>query len=87
MAQVVTASEFKKHYGQYSDTALREPVVIQKHNRNSLVVLSYEVFEKIQKDIQDLMDTKNIEELNKIKEAGMFTSGAEAIDRLNSLIK
>ena len=49
----ITASEFQKHFGRYHDKALQEPVVIKKHNRPSVVVVSYEEYERLkQRDRQ-----------------------------------
>ena len=38
----VTASEFQMSFGALSDKARRQPVVITKHGRDSLVVMSAE---------------------------------------------
>ena len=35
-----TASEAKNSFGKVIDTALREPVMIQKHGRESIVMMS-----------------------------------------------
>lgn len=43
----VTASEFQQAFGSLSDKARREPVVITKHGRDSLVVMSAEEWERL----------------------------------------
>ena len=51
----ITASDFKKHYGEFFDKALTEPVIIQKHHRNSLVMIAFDVFEKLQNRVAELI--------------------------------
>jgi prevent-host-death family protein len=43
----VTASEFQQTFGLLSDKARREPVVITKHGRDSLVILPFEEWERL----------------------------------------
>ena len=45
----VTASEFQQAFGQLSDKARREPVVITKHGRDSLVVMSTEEWTRLKR--------------------------------------
>ena len=45
----VTASEFQQAFGALSDKARREPVVITKHGRDSLVVMSAEEWERLKR--------------------------------------
>jgi prevent-host-death family protein len=45
----VTASEFQQAFGQLSDRARREPVVITKHGRDSLVVMSAEEWARLKR--------------------------------------
>lgn len=84
--KIITASNFKKHYGEIFDRALQETVVIQKHNRNSLVMIAFEEFEKLKQRIAELEDYKLVQEMTKIKNKGIFVSGEEAINLLNAMI-
>lgn len=43
----VSANEAKQSFGQMLDTAQREPVVIQKHNRPAAVLLSTAEYERL----------------------------------------
>ena len=43
----VTASEFQQAFGALSDKARHEPVIITKHGRDSLVVMSAEEWERL----------------------------------------
>lgn len=45
----VTASEFQQAFGALSDKARREPVIITKHGRDSLVVMSAEEWERLKR--------------------------------------
>jgi len=45
----VTASEFQQAFGALSDKARHEPVVITKHGRDSLVVMSAEEWERLKR--------------------------------------
>ena len=45
----VTSSEFQQAFGSLSDKARREPVVITKHGRDSLVVMSAEEWERLRR--------------------------------------
>lgn len=45
----VSASEFQQSFGALSDKARREPVVITKHGRDSLVVMSAEEWERLKR--------------------------------------
>jgi prevent-host-death family protein len=42
----VSAAQFQKQFGAYSETAQREPVTITKHGRDSLVLMSAEAYER-----------------------------------------
>jgi prevent-host-death family protein len=48
-AMRVTASEFQSAFGSLSDKARREPVVITKHGRDSLVVMPVEEWERLKR--------------------------------------
>jgi prevent-host-death family protein len=45
----VTASEFQQAFGALSDRARREPVIITKHGRPSLVVMAAEEWERLKR--------------------------------------
>ena len=45
----VTASEFQQAFGSLSDKARHEPVVITKHGRDSLVVMSAEEWARLKR--------------------------------------
>ena len=43
----VTATEFKNNVGAFSDAAMREPVIITSHQRDRLVLLSAEEYQRL----------------------------------------
>ena len=43
----VTANEVKQSFGKILEAAQREPVVIQRYNRNAAVLLSMQEYEKL----------------------------------------
>jgi prevent-host-death family protein len=43
----ISASEFQKRVGEFSDMARREPVTVTRHGRPSLVVLAAEDYERL----------------------------------------
>lgn len=45
----VTASEFQQAFGALSDKARREPVVITKHGRDSLVIIAVEEWARLKR--------------------------------------
>lgn len=82
-----TASEFKNNYGEIFDKALKEPVIIQKHHRNSLVMLAFDMFEKLQQRVSELEEYKMVQEMAEIKRRNDFIEGDEAINRLTKILK
>jgi len=43
----ITAADLAKQFGKYRDLALREPVSITHHGRQTLVMLSAEEYERL----------------------------------------
>lgn len=80
----VSASEFKKHYGELTDNALKEPVIIQKHHRNALVIMAFDLFESLQNRINELEDLRMIAEI-RAAESGEIYSGKEVVARLEAI--
>lgn len=42
----VSAAQFQKQFGAYSEAAQREPLTITRHGRDSLVLMSAEAYER-----------------------------------------
>lgn len=65
MAVRVSSTEFRLKFGETLDTALAEPVLVEKHGRPSHVLISAKAFEKMK---QRLMDAGiKIEELETVQ--------------------
>ncbi|MEX2297604.1 MAG: type II toxin-antitoxin system Phd/YefM family antitoxin [Dongiaceae bacterium] len=45
----VTAAEFQKSFGRYRDKALREPVTITNHGRETLVLMSADEYRRLRR--------------------------------------
>ncbi len=44
---IVTAAELQKQFGRFRDVALREPVSVTHHGRDSLVILSADEYVRL----------------------------------------
>lgn len=44
---IATATEVKQSFGRFHDKAQQEPVFIQKHGRNSVVLLSADLYAEL----------------------------------------
>ena len=51
----VTSAEFQKNFGRYKEIAIREPVTITNHGRDSLVLLSAEEYRKMLKQYREAL--------------------------------
>lgn len=58
----VTSAEFQKAFGRYREAALREPVTITNHGRDSLVLMGVDEYQRLKSRdrvalrIEDLSD-------------------------------
>ena len=43
----VTAAEFQKQFGRYRDTALKQPVSVTHHGRESLVMVAADEYKRL----------------------------------------
>ncbi len=44
----ITAAELQKQFGRYRDIALREPVLVTHHGRETLVVMSVDEYKRLE---------------------------------------
>lgn len=47
MTTKISTAEFIRHFGRFHDQAQKEPIVLTKHGRDTVVVVSKEVFERM----------------------------------------
>jgi PHD/YefM family antitoxin component YafN of YafNO toxin-antitoxin module len=47
--KVVTSTDVQQRFGSIAESALREPVLVRKQNRDFLVIMSAEQYERIRK--------------------------------------
>ncbi|KLV36868.1 type II toxin-antitoxin system Phd/YefM family antitoxin [Piscirickettsia salmonis] len=56
--KIISATNAKKYFGNASTQALQEPVIIEKHNRPELVLMSYETFISLKRNsVSSIVDT------------------------------
>ncbi|HUA15226.1 MAG TPA: type II toxin-antitoxin system prevent-host-death family antitoxin [Verrucomicrobiae bacterium] len=67
--RVVTSTDVQQRFGSIAESALREPVLVRKQNRDFVVIMSAEEYERIRKS--------NIAELKRT----MDRIAAEAAER------
>jgi len=58
----VTASQFQQAFGMLSDKARREPVVITKHGRDSLVIMAAEEWARLKRSDRQAGQTTQLRE-------------------------
>ncbi|OHV77351.1 prevent-host-death protein [Rhizobium sp. LCM 4573] len=51
--RTISSVEFVRHFGRYHDEAMREPIVLTKHGRASVVVMPVELYERMSKRESD----------------------------------
>jgi prevent-host-death family protein len=58
--KVVTSTDAQQRFGSIAESALREPVLVRKQNRDFVVIMSAEEYERIRKsNIGELKRTMN----------------------------
>lgn len=55
------ATEVAKNFGEWHEKAMREPVVITKHGRESAVLMSAEVFHKLLDGYREVVPVADLE--------------------------
>ena len=56
--KVVTSTDAKQRFGSIGESALREPVLVRKQNRDFVVIMSAEEYQRIRKsNVAELLRT------------------------------
>lgn len=55
----ISAKDAKNSFGRLVDTARAEPVVVEKHGRAVVVVLSIEEYQRLSRTVNNKISTKN----------------------------
>ena len=55
MMCTVSAREFQRHFGQYQDRALVEPVIVTSNGRERVVVISAEEYKRLKRRDRQVM--------------------------------
>lgn len=75
----VAATDFKNKFGQIIDQARREPVLVQSHGRDMVVILDHAEFQRL-RQLEDLYWIKRADEAMK----SGFLTPEETIARLQA---
>jgi PHD/YefM family antitoxin component YafN of YafNO toxin-antitoxin module len=83
---VVTSAELQKSFRRFRDIALREPVVVTSHGRESLVLLSAEEYERLKRRDREALYAWELSDadLKAIAEAEPPPEAAQYDDELSS---
>lgn len=57
----VPASDLAKNFGEWHEKAMREPVVITKHGRESAVLISAETFRMLVEGYREVVSAEDLE--------------------------
>jgi prevent-host-death family protein len=58
----VTSADFQKNFGRYRETAIREPVTITNHGRDSLVLLSADEYRRLKSRDREVLLASELSE-------------------------
>ncbi|HEV7291129.1 MAG TPA: type II toxin-antitoxin system prevent-host-death family antitoxin [Devosia sp.] len=75
------ASDVAKNFGEWHDKAMVEPIVVTKHGRESVVLLSMASYRSLLRNYREIIDTA---ELDDIVAHGVETSDIPPEYRWNS---
>jgi len=77
----VTSAQLIKQFGRYHDTALREPVTVTKHGRDSVVMMSVEAFQRLAQPMQQPVPAQTPDpDLPEILETAEFAAEQAQMD-------
>ena len=58
----VTAQDFQKNFGTYQDHAIRQPVIITKHGKERLVLMSYEDYIELSRSTRQALHVTELDD-------------------------
>lgn len=58
----VTSAQLIKQFGRYHDAALREPVTVTKHGRDSVVMLSADEYYRLRPEVMEAEERRPVVE-------------------------
>ncbi len=56
----ITSVEFQKNFGRYREVAIRSPLVITNHGRESLVLLSVDEYRRLKKRDREVLHVSEL---------------------------
>jgi prevent-host-death family protein len=74
----VTSAEFQKGFGRHRETALRQPVTITHHGRDSLVLLAAEEYQRLKRRDREVLGLADFtdDDLRAVAEAELAPEAA-----------
>jgi prevent-host-death family protein len=62
MSVSISSAEFQKAFGRYREKALREPIMITNHGRDSLVLMSADEYERLKRRDRMVLKAEDLSE-------------------------
>jgi prevent-host-death family protein len=56
----ISSAEFQKNFGRYKEAAIREPVTITNHGRDSLVLLSADEYRRLKRRDREVLHVSEL---------------------------
>ena len=56
----VTSAEFQKYFGHYREVAIREPLTVTRHDRDSLVLLSTAEYRRLKRRDREVLHVSEL---------------------------
>ncbi len=82
----VNSTDFQRHFAEYQDVALKEPLAITKHDRPRLVMMSYEDYKELRRGMRRALHVTELSdaEIDAISQAEMPAGHDHLDDELDS---
>jgi prevent-host-death family protein len=62
MTRIVSASDAQKRFGEMVDAALREPVMVQRHGRDVVTMISVEEYRRLRRLEREALAAHEVDE-------------------------
>lgn len=62
MTRVISASEAQKRFGELVDTARREPVMVQRHGHDVVILIASEEYRRLRRLEREALGARDIDD-------------------------
>jgi prevent-host-death family protein len=62
MTRIISASDAQKRFGEMVDTALREPVMVQRHGRDVVTMISVDEYKRLRRLERDSLAAHEVDD-------------------------